>query len=425
MGRSGFPLSVRFRFSAYSNVPGIGGPQGDHRPHDLIGHGAAKGRPLQRHHRCAGNEPQLHEPPPFPAGKPQLRDNAPLPAPQTGKIALHRERPPPDGLLHSMSVPPGGLQIFRAEALRQELPEGVLPGLPLAVETDDFHLRGKFPHHLPAGAAGYAEFLAPARHHDAAEGAVSLADSLEDRRALGAYGAGKGGVFNIAAGIHRAVAALQGSTYRKMGVGNPTAEEIGKGERLKAKGEKNPTITILPGSRPSEVKHCLPKMLEAARRFPDYSITVCAAPGIEDEFYTPYLYAHETLTRDTYASVCEASAAIVNSGTATLETALLGCPQVAVYHLACARFIGAIRRIQPLFFSINHFTPVNILLGKEVIKECIANEFTVENIANELERILQDEAYKKEMLVQYEHLISLLGSQQASVEAAHIITSKP
>ena len=68
---------------------------------------------------------------------------------------------------------------------------------------------------------------------------------------------------------------------------------------------------------------------------------------------------------------------------------------------------------------------MNILLGKEVIKECIANEFTVENIANELERILQDEAYKKEMLVQYEHLISLLGSQQASVEAAHIITSKP
>ena len=166
-------------------------------------------------------------------------------------------------------------------------------------------------------------------------------------------------------------------------------------------------------------------MLEAARRFPDYSITVCSAPGIEDAFYTPYLSAHEALTRDTYASVCEASAAIVNSGTATLETALLGCPQVAVYHLACARFIGAIRRLQPLFFSIKHFTLVNILLGKEVIKECIANEFTVENIANELERILQDEAHKKEMLAQYEHLISLLGSQQASVEAARIITSKP
>lgn len=213
--------------------------------------------------------------------------------------------------------------------------------------------------------------------------------------------------------------------YRCTYVGNPTAEEIGKWERLKGKGERNQTIAILPGSRPSEIKHCLPKMLEAARRFPDYSITVCAAPGIEDAFYTPYLSAHEALTRDTYASVCEASAAIVNSGTATLETALLGCPQVAVYHLACARFIGAIRRLQPLFFSIKHFTLVNILLGKEVIKECIANEFTVENIANELERILQDEAHKKEMLAQYEHLISLLGSQQASVEAARIITSKP
>ena len=125
--------------------------------------------------------------------------------------------------------------------------------------------------------------------------------------------------------------------YRCTYVGNPTAEEIGKGERLKGKGERNQTIVILPGSRPSEIKHCLPKMLEAARRFPDYSITVCSAPGIEDEFYTPYLSAHEALTRDTYASVCEASAAIVNSGTATLETALLGCPQVAVYHLACVK----------------------------------------------------------------------------------------
>ena len=209
-------------------------------------------------------------------------------------------------------------------------------------------------------------------------------------------------------------------------VGHPTVEEMARmdnGQWTMDNGQSS--IVLLPGSRPNEISHCLPTMLAAARRFPEYQIVVSAAPGIEDSFYTPYLQETERLTRDTYSAVQQASAAVVNSGTATLETALLGCPQVAVYHLACARFIGAIRRIQPLFFSINHFTPVNILLGKEVIKECIANEFTVENIANELERILQDEAYKKEMLVQYEHLISLLGSQQASVEAAHIITSKP
>jgi len=204
-------------------------------------------------------------------------------------------------------------------------------------------------------------------------------------------------------------------------VGNPTAEELSRVPRV----PRSPRLlAILPGSRPSEISHCLPKMLEAARRFPDYAITVCAAPGIADDFYTPYLSARDTLTRDTYATVQSASAAIVNSGTATLETALLGCPQVAVYHLACARLLGMIRWAQPLVFSIKYFTLVNIIEGKEVIKECVANEFTVDKVAAELQRLLTDEAYKKEMLVSYEHLHSLLGSSAASKTAASIITSR-
>ena len=164
-------------------------------------------------------------------------------------------------------------------------------------------------------------------------------------------------------------------------------------------------------------------MLEAARRFPEYSLKVCAAPGIDDAVYIPYLRAGETLTRDTYTTVQGASAAIVNSGTATLETALLGCPQVAVYHLACQRLIGLIRWAQPFVFSIPYFTPVNIIAGKEVIKECVANDFTVNKVASELERLLTDEAYKKEMLASYEQLSSILGSQSASATAADIITS--
>ena len=204
-------------------------------------------------------------------------------------------------------------------------------------------------------------------------------------------------------------------------VGNPTAEELSRVPRVPG----SPGIlAILPGSRPSEISHCLPKMLEAARRFPDYSITVCAAPGISDDFYTPYLSARDTLTRDTYTTVQSAAAAIVNSGTATLETALLGCPQVAVYHLACAWLLGLLRWAQPLVFSIQYFTLVNIIEGKEVIKECVANEFTVDKIAAELHRLLTDEAYKKEMLASYEHLHSLLGSSAASETAASIITSR-
>ena len=212
--------------------------------------------------------------------------------------------------------------------------------------------------------------------------------------------------------------------YRCTYVGNPTAERINQINLNNQSTPINPTIAILPGSRPSEISHCLPRMLEAARRFPDYRIVVAAAPGITDDFYTPYLSVHDTLTRDTYATVREASAAIVNSGTATLETALLGCPQVAVYHLALSRLIGWIRVFQPLLFSIKHFTLVNIIAGREVIKECIANEFTVDKVAAELDRLLHDEAHKKELLASYEQLSSILGSQPASVTAAAIITNQ-
>lgn len=210
--------------------------------------------------------------------------------------------------------------------------------------------------------------------------------------------------------------------YRCTYVGNPTAEEM-KAKR-KSVPERGPKIAILPGSRKSEVKHCLERMLHAARRFKGYEIVVTAAPGIEDAYYAPYLQEEEQLTRDTYGAVLQAKAAIVNSGTATLETALLGCPQVAVYHLSPAPLIRAVRWMQPLLFSIPYFTLVNIISGKEVIKECIANDFTEEKVVQELARLLKDGSYTKKMLANYEHLSQLLGDQPAASGAAAIITSK-
>ena len=209
--------------------------------------------------------------------------------------------------------------------------------------------------------------------------------------------------------------------YRCTYVGNPTAEEMAL---HKSAISNQPVIAILPGSRRNEISHCLPKMVEAARRFPEYRRVICAAPGIEDAFYAPYLQADEILTRDTYEAVQHASAAIVNSGTATLETALLRCPQTAVYHVSGERFVGLIRWAQPLFFSVPYFTLVNIIAGKEVIKECIANDFTVDKIANELQRLLHDEAYKKNMLAEYEHIRSVLGTSPAAATAAAIITQQ-
>ena len=214
--------------------------------------------------------------------------------------------------------------------------------------------------------------------------------------------------------------------YRCTYVGNPTAEEIERfvQSRKAANAQRRETIALLPGSRPSEISNSLPRMMDAARRFPDYHLVVCAAPGIDDAFYTPYLRAGETLTRDTYATVQQASAAVVNSGTATLETALFGCPQVAVYHLAYSWFFALIRWAQPFVFSIRYFTLVNIIAGKDVIKEYLANDFTADNVAAELQRLLTDEAYKKEMIASYNHLSQSLGSLPASTTAADIITSK-
>ncbi len=213
--------------------------------------------------------------------------------------------------------------------------------------------------------------------------------------------------------------------YRCTYVGNPTAEQITQINRNIRNTRNTLTIAILPGSRESEIRHCLPKMLEAARRFADYRIVVCAAPGIEEAFYAPYLREGETLTRETYKAVQQAKAAIVNSGTATLETALLGTPQVAVYHLACSGIVRLIRPwVQPLLFSIPYFTLVNIISGKEVIRELLGDEFTTEKVAAELQRLLTDEAYTKEMLANYEHLYKRLGTQPAAATAAEIITSK-
>jgi lipid-A-disaccharide synthase len=175
-------------------------------------------------------------------------------------------------------------------------------------------------------------------------------------------------------------------------------------------------------------------MLQAARLVAqnNYQIIVTAAPGIEDEFYHPFLQQGETLTRDTYNTVAQAKAAVVNSGTATLETALIGCPQTAVYHVTGSKYLE--KFLRPIIFTIPHFTLVNIIPSyttlhnptpsytTPAIQELIASRFTVENVAHELNRLLHDEPYRQTMLSNYQHLWHILGSQSAADTAADIIT---
>lgn len=227
-------------------------------------------------------------------------------------------------------------------------------------------------------------------------------------------------------------------SYSCQYVGNPTADSIRTFQLQRsdlpstAKRSTNPsdlqqsdlpsTIALLPGSRRSEISHCLPTMLQAARQVAkdNYQIIVTAAPGIEDDFYRPFLLPGEILTRDTYNIVAQAKAAVVNSGTATLETALIGCPQTAVYHVTGSKYLEKLLR--PIMFSIPHFTLVNIIPQQEVIQELIASRFTAENVAHELNRLLHDEPYRQTMLTRYQQLWQILGADSAADSAADIIT---
>lgn len=216
--------------------------------------------------------------------------------------------------------------------------------------------------------------------------------------------------------------------YKCRYVGNPTADTIrtfnttlpNTTPHYTTLPNTTPTIALLPGSRRSEINHCLPVMLEAAREVAgeQYQIIVAAAPGIDDSFYQPYL-KDEVLTRYPYATLALAKAAVVNSGTATLETALIGCPQTAVYHVAGSKYLEKILR--PIMFSIPHFTLVNIIPQQEIIQELIASRFTKENVAHELERLLNDEQYRQDMLGNYKHLWAILGNQSAADTAAEYI----
>lgn len=210
-------------------------------------------------------------------------------------------------------------------------------------------------------------------------------------------------------------------------VGNPTADSIREWKETHINGSKQEspaTIALLPGSRRSEISHCLPIMLNAARRVAKdtYHIRIAAAPGIDDNFYRPFIREGETITRDTYTLVANAHAAVVNSGTATLETALIGCPQTAVYHVAGSKYLEWL--IKPILFKIKHFTLVNIIAKKEVIQELVGQRFTQENIEKELYKLLNDNAYRQQIRLDYADIQASLGTESAAINAANIITKQ-
>ncbi len=221
--------------------------------------------------------------------------------------------------------------------------------------------------------------------------------------------------------------------YKIHYVGNPTAEEVdnflhvyseSKDEFCQRNGlSSKPIIAILAGSRKQEIKDNLPSMLEAARHFEDYQMVVAAAPSITESYYKRFLENSEAkmVKTQTYELLAHATVALVTSGTATLETALLNVPQVVCYETPVPKLIRfAFKHI----IKVRFISLVNLIADKEIVQELLADRFSIRNIANELYRILPGQPSRERMLADYQLVRERLGNEVAPDNAARIMVEK-
>jgi len=184
--------------------------------------------------------------------------------------------------------------------------------------------------------------------------------------------------------------------------------------------ESRPIIALLPGSRRQEILKKLPIMLAVAPLFPDHQFVVAKAPGLEDSFYDLLLKDHPNVSsvrNETYALLSQAKAAFVTSGTATLETALFGVPEVVCYKGSPVSYHIAKRLIKVKYISL-----VNLIMDKPVVKELIQDELTPENLKKELDSLLHDPKKLEQLRVDYAALKELLSQGgHASANAARSI----
>ena len=221
--------------------------------------------------------------------------------------------------------------------------------------------------------------------------------------------------------------------YKIHYVGNPTKEEVDNFQHVytESKDEfcqrnnlsSKPIIAILAGSRKQEIKDNLPSMLEAARHFEDYQMVIAAAPSIEKSYYKKYLGDSEAkmVELQTYELLTHSTAALVTSGTATLETALLNVPQVVCYETPVPKLIRfAFKHI----IKVRFISLVNLIADKEIVQELLADRFSIYNIANELYRILPGQPARERMLADYQIVREHLGDAVAPDNAAKIMVEK-
>ena len=213
-------------------------------------------------------------------------------------------------------------------------------------------------------------------------------------------------------------------------VGNPCVDAVAgfrrnyvetREEFIRSNGldPHKPIIALLAGSRKQEIKDNLPDMIRAASAFADHQMVLAGAPGIDPFYYdkftrgTPVKIVH----RQTYPLLANARAAMVTSGTATLETALFRVPQVVCYHTPIGKVIAFLRRH---IIKVKYISLVNLIAGHEVVSELVADTMTVDNMKRELACLL-DEDGRQRMLAEYDRIIQTLGEPGASEKAARLM----
>ena len=183
-----------------------------------------------------------------------------------------------------------------------------------------------------------------------------------------------------------------------------------------------PYVALLSGSRKQEIVANLPMMLEAMKAYPEYQPVIAGAPGIDKEFYAPYLKSGaKILFGQTYDILNNAHAALVTSGTATLETALFNVPQVVCYATPMPKLYSWLKRN---FLKVRFISLVNLVADREVVRELVAADMCVENIKSELAGLLPADGEKRAaMLREYSRMVDILGEPGASERAAQKIVA--
>ncbi len=202
-------------------------------------------------------------------------------------------------------------------------------------------------------------------------------------------------------------------------IGNPVWDSISSFRAdptfIQRHGLEMPFIALLPGSRTQEIKRMLPEMLEAASRFKKHKIAIACAPDYEPDFYRSLMQHDRSIhliSGETYQLLFHAQAALVTSGTATLETALLDCPQVVCYKTSQLTY-----RMAKLLLNIRFISLVNIIMGREVVKERIQDDMQPDVLEKDLKLLMQpDGAFQ--LKADYEMLRKLMGEPGAARRAA-------